>query len=184
MTETTHPNCASRYDRVPRGISQYGYGEWDRSLGNHRAVIRVTQPGEAAYAYLPWRRHDAFPQAKHVMIVDGQTGKAVENSVVATCNREYGEVVFEPLSGAGIYYAYYLIPTPDRHRWIWPRSSFPVTMYQPPRTTASPAWCEKFHLRPEDTGSTPDPEAVPWVSPQSFPAPWRDLPEAELVEFQ
>jgi hypothetical protein len=27
---------AGKYDRVPRGIARYGFGEWDRSLGNHR----------------------------------------------------------------------------------------------------------------------------------------------------
>lgn len=184
MNETAGTGCASRYDRVPRGIARYGFGEWDRSQGNHRAVIRVTQSGEAAYAYLPWRRRDAFPQAKHVMIVDGQTGHTVANSVVVTCNREYGEVVFEPTSGAGLYYAHYLVPTQDRHRWTWPRSSFPVTMYEPPRTTACPAWREKHRVQPEDTGSTPDPRGTPWQSTESYPAPWRNLPEAELVEFQ
>ena len=184
MSESVRTGCASRYDRVPRGIARYGFGDWDRSLGNHRAVIRVAQAGVAVVAWLPWRRRDAFPQVKHVMIVDAQSGKTVENSVVATCNREYGEVVFEPASGAGLYYAYYLIPTRDRHRWIWPRSSFPVTMYEPPRTTASPAWCEKHQVRPEDTGSTPDPRGTPWQSQESYPAPWRKLPEAELVEFQ
>ncbi len=184
MTGNTPMSCRSAYDRVPRDMARYGLGEWDRSLGNHRAVIRVEQVGEAVYAWLPWRRRDAFPQAKHVMIVEARTGKVVENCVVATCNREYGEVVFQPTSGPGLYYAYYLIPSQDRHRWIWPRSSFPVTLYGPPRTTASPAWCERHRLRPEDTGSTPDPRSTSWQSSESFPAPWRDLPEAELVEFQ
>lgn len=184
MTENTHPQHATRYDRVPRGIATYGFGEWDRSLGNHRAVVRVAEPAGAVCAWLPWRRRDAFPQARHVLVVDAQTGQTVNNSVVATCNREYGEVVFEPVSGPGLYYAYYLVPTQDRHRWIWPRSSFPVTMYEPPRTTASPQWLAQHHVRPEDTGSTPDPEAIPWQSPESYPAAWRDLPQAELVEFE
>ncbi len=184
MTERTDTSGASPYSRIPRGIAHYGFGEWARSLGNHRAVIRVAQVTDAVCAYLPWRRRDAFPQAKHVTVVDAQTGKTIENSVVATCNREYGEVVFEPTSGPGLYYAYYLVPTPDRHRWVWPRSSFPVTMYEPPRTTASPAWMAKHQVRPEDTGSTPHPGKVAWQSDQSFPAPWRDLPAAELVEFQ
>lgn len=184
MSEQPRVDCASRYDRVPRGIARYGYGDWDRALGNHRAVIRVTATTDVAYAWLPWRRRDAFPQAKHVMVVDAQTGKSVANSVVATCNREYGEVVFEPTSGPGLYYAYYLMPTPDRHRWIWPRSSFPTTMYEPPRTTASAAWMAAHHVTHEDTGSTPDPRQVAWVSNESVPAPWRDLPEADLVEFQ
>jgi len=105
MSHGSRVDCGSKYDRVPRGIARYAYGEWDRALGNHRAVIRVTAAGDAAYAWLPWRRRDAFPQAKHVMVVDAQSGKPVENSVVAACNREYGEIVFQPVSGPGVYYA-------------------------------------------------------------------------------
>ena len=184
MNSRSTVSYASRYDRIPRGVARYGFGEWDRALGNHRAVIRVTAAAEAVYAYLPWRRRDAFPHAKHVMIVDAQSGNAVDNSVVANCNREYGEVVFQPTSGIGLYYAYYLIPTNDRSRWVWPRSSFPITIYESPRTAASPVWRKKFHVSTDDIGSTPDPSKIPWQSSSSYPAPWRDLPEAELVEFQ
>ena len=53
---------ASEDDRIPRGCARYGYGEWDRASGNHRAVIRVTHQSEAVYVWLPWRRSDAFPQ--------------------------------------------------------------------------------------------------------------------------
>ncbi len=180
--ETT--GYTSKHDRVPRGIARYGFGEWDRALGNHRAVIKVNQPGEAAYAYLPWRRHDAFPQAKHVRIVDGQTGNTITNSVVASNNREYGEIVFEPVSGSGIYYAYYLVPTSDRFRWVWPRSSFPVTMYETPHCEADNVWREKHNLRQKDISSTPDPKNWATQRNDCYPAPWRDLLEAELVEFQ
>ncbi len=174
----------SKYDRVPRGIAKYGFAEWDRALGNHRAVIKVERPEEVAYAYLPWRRRDVCPQAKHVRIVDAQTGKIITNSVVTTCNREYGEVVFEPVSGPGLYYAYYLIPTNDRQRWVWPRSSFPITMYETPHCEASAAWRKKHKLSAVDTGSTPDPKNWAVQRADSYPAPWRDLPEARLVEFQ
>jgi hypothetical protein len=88
----------AKYNRIPRGLAPFGTGEWDECLGNHRAVIRVTWAAEAVCAYLPWRRRDAFPQSKHVRVVDGQTGATVVNSVVATCNREYGEVMFEPVN--------------------------------------------------------------------------------------
>ena len=88
-------------DRVPRGLAQYGIADWDRKLGNHRAVVRVDEARDAVCAHLPWRRRDAHPEAKHVMVVDAQTGKVVTNTVVATCNREYGEIVFQPTGGAG-----------------------------------------------------------------------------------
>ena len=174
---------AAKYDRVPRGVAHFGLGEWDRALGNHRAVIRVIQAGDVAYAYLPWRRRDAFPQAKQVRIVDGQTGQTITSSVVVTCNREYGEVVFEPVSGPGLYYAYYLIPAGDCHRWDWPRWAFPIIQYAPPQSTAADAWRAKHQVGADDIGSLPNPGGS-FVSPDPYPASWRDLPEAELVEFQ
>lgn len=173
----------SKYDRVPSGIARYGIGEWDRTYGNHRAVLRVSQPAEAVYACLPWRRRDAFPQSKHVQVVDGQTGKTVQNSVVTSCNREYGEVVFEPVSGPGVYYAYYLVPAQDRHRWEWPRWAFPVSQYASPRTTADPGWRARHGLQQENLDSPPNPAGT-YQSPDPYPAAWRDLPEAELIEFQ
>lgn len=174
---------ASKYDRIPRGMARYGLGEWDRVLGNHRAVIKVSQAGGASYAYLPWRRRDAFPQTKHVRIIDAQTGRAINNSVVVTCNREYGEVVFEPVSGPGLYYAYYLIPTNDRHRWEWPRWAFPIIQYESPHSCASDTWRKKHHVQENDIGCLPN-LGDEFRSSNPFPAPWRDLPESELVEFQ
>ncbi len=173
----------SKYDRIPRGIARYGYGDWDSAFGNHRAVLRVAQASEAVLAYLPWRRRDAFPQAKHVWIVDGQTNQIVANSVTATCNREYGEVVFEPRSGPGLYYAYYLPPTQDQHRWEWPRWAFPITLYESAHCTADPGWRERCRVGQADLGCPPNPPG-PFQNPACYPAPWRDLPEAELVEFQ
>jgi hypothetical protein len=184
MTTEVTVRPTSRYDRVPQGLARYTCSDWDRALGNHRALVRVATAADVAYVWLPWRRRDAFPQAKRVMVVDAQTGRTVKNSVVVSCNREYGEVVFQPISGVGDYLVYYLIPTADRHRWTWPRSSFPVTMYEPPRTTAVATWMAAHRVGPDETGSTPDPRRVAWVSSESRPAPWRDLPEAELVEFQ
>ena len=82
------------------------------ALGNHRAVIRVTQPAEAVSPGCPGG--GATPSRRPSMSWSWtrRPARPWTNSVVATCNREYGEVVFEPTSGPGLYYAYYLMPTP------------------------------------------------------------------------
>ena len=124
----------SNDDRVPRGMAKYSVADWDRKLGNHRALVRVRGVTDALCAYLPWRRRDAYPEAKHVMVIDAQTDKVVANTGVATCNKEYGEIVFQPVSGAGDYYLYYLVPNEDMYGETWPRSSFPIVQYKRPQT--------------------------------------------------
>ena len=161
---------------APVGISH--------ELGNHRAIVRVSEVADAICAYLPWRRRDAHPEAKHVMVVDVQTGKVVSNSVVATCNREYGEIVFQPVSGAGDYYLYYLVPEDDVYGETWPRSSFPIIQYKRPQNRPAEAWLEEHGLSRQVLESTPNP--ADWHRPHAevYAAAWRELPLAELVEFQ
>lgn len=186
------------FDRVPVGVARYGVGEWDHLVhGNHRAVVEVKESAPAVCAYLPWRRRDRHSEAKHVRVVDAATGKAVENSVVVSCNREYGEVVFEPVSGAGIYHVYYLIPVEDENTHKWPRWAFPITRYMPPRLTADPAWLranglDYAHLRALpaneahfDANMPPEGDlGLSKCQGRIYPARWRSLPLAELVEFQ
>jgi len=174
----------SNDDRVPRGCARYGVADWDRARGNHRAVVRVKEPAGAVCAYLPWRRRDAHPEAKHVMVVDAETGETVTNVTVATCNREYGEVVFEPESGAGEYHLYYLVPGDDAFVETWPRSSFPMIRYKRPQNRPAAEWLEEHGLTRQALESTPKPGGWHKKDRPIYPAPWRELPLAELVEFQ
>lgn len=186
-------------DRIPKGCAKFGIGEWDHiAYGNHRAVIRVAEAGEAVCAYLPWRRRDLHPAAKHVLVVSAQSGKTVGNSVAAACNREYGEIVFEPVEGPGLYYAYYFVPARDPHAYTWPRSAFPITRYMAPRPPTSVEWAARHNLTPDQIEIIPRAD-IDWdgMPPESddpipklrkdgkvYPAAWRALPQAELVEFQ
>ncbi|MDD5705266.1 MAG: DUF6067 family protein [Kiritimatiellae bacterium] len=193
MNRLFHDN----WDRVPVGVPRYGVGEWDHLVhGNHRAVVKVTEKTSAVCAYLPWRRRDRHPECKHVRVVDAATAAVVANSLVVACNREYGEVVFEPVSGAGIYHIYYFVPAEDVNAHAWPRWAFPITRYKPPCCTASPAWLAANNLTDERIRSLP-PNEVKWdpnyVMPEGefpscpgkvYPAGWRSLPQANLVEFQ
>jgi len=194
-----NPPYRDEFDRVPCGTVPYGIGEWDHlEHGNHRAVVQVRECAPAVCAYLPWRRRDRHPESKHVRVVAAATGEVVANSVVVVCNREYGEVVFEPTSGPGAYYLYYLVPVPDPAAHAWPRWAFPITRYLPPRLTASPAWLAANGLAPEQvlplpqteirfTGEVPPPEGEAGIGKGTgrvYPASWRTLPRAALLEFQ
>ncbi len=113
-----------------------GAQSWDtESLGNHRAVIEVKEStGKAVRVVIPWRRRDYHPDTKLVIIVDAKTGKRVKNVERGVINRESGEIFFEPVSGAGSYYAYYLPYNPGG------RKNYPTVTYLKPEPTADAAW--------------------------------------------
>lgn len=78
--------------------------------GNHRAVVRVSDinSNTAVKAVLPWRRPDLRPETKKVVVVDGQTGIEIKNVEILDFSSESGTIIFEPISGEGLYYIYYL----------------------------------------------------------------------------
>jgi len=105
-------------------ISHDGTGSWDRKeLGNHRAVINVLQDSDAVFVHVPWRREDN-PEKKAIIIIDASTGKKVENFYRVTANREYGDFIFYPSTGKGIYYLYYL-PYKTTGSWYFPNTVYP-----------------------------------------------------------
>ena len=104
------------------------------SLGNHRAVVRFNGPGAVARAIIPWRRRDADPAAKRIIVQDAGTGARIGNVSIQAISRESGELLFEPVSGKGDYYVYYM---PYRNEG---RSNYPKGVYWRPDTTASPQW--------------------------------------------
>ena len=104
------------------------------SLGNHRVVLTFNGAGKAAKAIIPWRRRDMDPQDKRIIIQDAKTGQKITNVKVGTINRESGELIFEPTSGKGIYYVYYM---PYKNEG---RSNYPQGVYLKPENTASAAW--------------------------------------------
>jgi hypothetical protein len=116
--------------------------QWDAdSLGNHRAVVEVTKPGPGSWAVIEWRRMDD-PANKQVMVVDARTNQRVMNVLVNSISREKGTVVFEPVSGPGTYYIYYM---PYK---VTARSNYPQAVYYKPANTASPGWATKASTYP------------------------------------
>ncbi|HEX5005389.1 MAG TPA: glycoside hydrolase domain-containing protein, partial [Gemmatimonadales bacterium] len=113
----------------------YRTGTWEAdSFGNHRAVVSVAVAAPAVRAMLPWRRPDQNPERKDIWVVDAASGRRVLNVVRGPISRESGEIAFEPTSGPGDYFIYYLRYTGTV------TSNYPKLTYPGPEVTAAPEW--------------------------------------------
>jgi len=118
-----------------------GAGGWNAdSLGNHRAIVVCNSGGKLARVVIEWRRRDYHPELKKIIVQDAKTGNLVLNSRISSINREYGDVYFEPVSGAGTYYVYYM---PYRNEG---RSNYPRGVYLPPSSIADAKWLQSIPL--------------------------------------
>jgi len=134
----------------PREEIPYGIGSWKAELyGNHRVVIRVREAADAVWAHIPWRRRDAHPEQKDAVLVDARRGQRVRNLIRVNITRESGDFLFEPVSGPGEYYLYYL---PYR---MTGRSNYPTVTYPVPEETADKAWLEKVGWRDGTVSARP-----------------------------
>ncbi|GAC1312117.1 MAG: DUF6067 family protein [Mucilaginibacter sp.] len=104
------------------------------SLGNHRVVINFNGTGKIAKAIIPWRRRDNDPENKRIIVQDAATHRKIRNVKTGLINRELGEIYFEPISGRGTYYVYYM---PYKNEG---RSNYPKGVYLKPEITASAGW--------------------------------------------
>ncbi|HEY4335204.1 MAG TPA: glycoside hydrolase domain-containing protein [Puia sp.] len=100
------------------------------SLGNHRAVVRFDGPGNVAHTRIPWRLPIADPFNHRIIVQDAKTGARVP-ATSKNSTREAGDIYFEPSSGKGAYYVYYL---PYRNEG---RSNYPKGVYLAPDTLAN-----------------------------------------------
>ena len=107
------------------------------SLGNHRAVVVYSGNAKAARVIIGWRRRDAAPEAKRIIVQEAKTGRLVENVYCSAISREQGDISFEPIGGAGKYYVYFM---PYRNEG---RSNYPKGVYLPAETAAGNAWWSK-----------------------------------------
>ncbi|HWH62818.1 MAG TPA: glycoside hydrolase domain-containing protein, partial [Ginsengibacter sp.] len=128
------------------------------SLGNHRVVLEFGTRSKYAKAFIAWRRRDEDPQDKRIIIEDAKTGQRILNVKTATLNREYGEIYFEPVSGTGTYYVYYM---PYKNEG---RSNYPRGIYLRPDTTASAVWLRGLNTN----GSIPSASVKEMQSIDSF----------------
>lgn len=139
-----------------------GVGAWPAERGSHRAVVQVDRPADAVWIDLPWRRRDAEPEKKAVLVFDAATGKQVDNATVVRATPACGDIVFQPATAPGKYYVYYL---PTSQTGV---GYFPEAAYDRIRETADAAWRSRVGLpagpRKQET--------------------WRQRPQAQLVGFE
>lgn len=113
----------------------YSTGQWNtEGLGYHRAVIYVSKSAEAVKVKIPWRRLDDV-ENKNLILVDALTGQKVENIYCTEKNKDFGVIVFEPISGEGDYYLYYMPLRLEQKVW-WS----PNTEYEKPTDTFDAKW--------------------------------------------
>ena len=118
----------------------YSTGAWDAAtLGNHRVVLTADK-AEAVWAHVPWRRRDAEPEKKNLILIDETTGQRVTNLFRVAMSGSSGDIVFQA-PNRGTYYLYYL-PSISRGK------SYPTVSYQPAASTAEPAWLAANGLSP------------------------------------
>ncbi len=108
---------------------------WDPDrFGNHRAVLQVTASADAVRAHIPWRCRDGAIAEKNLKVVDARTGNEILNVLRIEINREFGDIAFQPASGPGTYFVYYL---PYE---ISGRANYPTVTYPAWRDRANPEW--------------------------------------------
>ena len=112
----------------------YGTGQWNsEGLGNHRALIYVGKNSDAVKVTIPWRRLDNV-EDKNLILIDALTNQRVKNIYCVQKNKDFGEIVFQPISGEGNYYLYYM---PSRNTGNW---WFPNATYEIPKDTYDLEW--------------------------------------------
>ena len=113
---------------------------WDAdSLGNHRVLATFNGEGNVAKLVIPCRRRDDHPENKKIIVEDAQSGKVVLNVVAKNISQASGDIYFEPVSGKGIYYIYYM---PYKNEG---RANYPKGVYLQPEETASAGWLSGIH---------------------------------------
>lgn len=126
---------------------------WNQDLGNHRAEIAVIYAGKPAHVILPWRRRDLNPEQKRLIVTDKQ-GNEIRNIYRVNINREYGEFVFQPESGAGTYFVYYMPFKGEKGNGNFSGD------YLKPETAPEQTWLTKNNLsRPFNLGKSKVTEA-------------------------
>ena len=140
----------------------YGTGSWKSdTLGNHRVVIRVSEKADTVWIHIPWRRRDYQPEKKNIIIIEAKTGARVKNISRIKINREFGDLVFQPLSVPGEYYVYYM-------PYIMSGRNYPKVNYQEHASTADSAWLQRNGL----------------TSDRLARLKRDDFPQAQVVEIQ
>ncbi|MCE2616138.1 glycoside hydrolase domain-containing protein [Phocaeicola oris] len=141
----------------------YGTGTWNAdSLGNHRVVVAVDKSLDVVLANLEWRRRDANPDQKNIIVVDATTGKRITNVARFTVNQEKGEIAFQPQTVPGEYYIYYLKNVTSGSKY------YPTVKYPPFEDTADVSWLKKNYLTGKNAPKLPVARLVQYQAINKF----------------
>jgi len=117
-------------------VAQYGIASWEtKGHGNHRAVLELKQAEPVVKGTIPWRRRDANPEQKAILLFN-ENGERVTNLKVLSLTGDQGELLFEA-AAPGRYYAYYLPYNPGVSNFDDPGTYFT------PKETASTEWLNR-----------------------------------------
>lgn len=130
------------------GLTQAAYGQqllyktgnnsWNAdSLGNHRAVVSVSTNATTAKAVIGWRLRN-LPEGRQIIVTDARHNKRIANVTTANISRDSGTVYFQPVSGPGKYYIYYLPYT------LTARTNYPQATYPAMQATATASWLQNI----------------------------------------
>lgn len=131
-----------------------GNDSWNpNQLGNHRAVVTFSGSGNVAKTTIEWRRRDTNPELKKIIVQDA-SGKEIQNIKTENINRENGTIFFEPISGKGTYYVYYM-PYVDEGT-----ANYPKGIYQKPENKADAQWLYNVKANLKDNTSVTEIQSV------------------------
>ncbi|WP_236673006.1 glycoside hydrolase domain-containing protein [Flavobacterium tagetis] len=131
-----------------------GNDSWNpNKLGNHRAVVAFSGSGNVAKTTIQWRRRDTNPELKKIIVQDA-SGKDIQNIKTENINRENGTIFFEPISGKGTYYVYYM-PYVDEGT-----ANYPKGIYQKPEDKADAKWLSNVKANLKDNAAVTEIQSV------------------------
>jgi len=122
---------------VPYNIAS---NPWPAKMGNHRAVLQVDNPTNAAYLNLVWRRHDENPERKKFIIIHESSGTEIKNVHRIQVDNERCEIAFGPINKAGKYLFYYLPFEPQEGHGFYSKNYFKN------ESKADPTWIRENKL--------------------------------------
>ncbi|WP_418123182.1 glycoside hydrolase domain-containing protein [Chryseobacterium sp. PTM-20240506] len=118
LTGSLIPNFSNAQHVYPPQIQKWNADE----LGNQRAVLWWNASSKQAKAVIPWRNINVKADQK-MIIIDSLTQKQYEPDAYLNMNEEEGSFVFNPVSGKGIYYVYFL-PYKLDERTNYPKATY------------------------------------------------------------
>ena len=161
------------------------------AVGGVETGATPAQQPDAVFVTIPWRRRDADPGSKGVIVVDATSGEVIRNALALRIENASGDIAFQPNPGSSTYHVYYL-------PWQSSGGYYPTITYPTPaellaatRESAAVAVAEADSpSRAQEAGQ----RSISWVGKAPNPDPtWEaavlgmeptDLPVARTTHIQ